>query len=214
MIEVIVVDDHPVTRLGLSLFLNSTQDINVVGEADCGRKALELVSALKPDILLLDHRLPDMSGSQVSAEVQKLDLKTRVLGISGFSDEDNIIEMLDAGAQGYILKTESLNFLQEAIESVARGENWLSPTIAKKVLTRARRDLVNHGALSQRELEVLQLLAKGYRNSQIAKTLVISRATVKNHLSNIYNRLTVSSRAEAIIWAWSHGLVAKELSEV
>ncbi len=212
MIEVIVVDDHPVTRLGLSLFLNSTQDINVVGEAECGMKALELVSALKPDILLLDHHLPDMSGAQVTAEVQKLGLKTRVLGFSGFSDEDFIIEMLDAGAQGYILKTESLNFLQEAIKAIARGETWLSPTIASMFLHRGRKKFVDNALLSHRELEVLLLLAKGCSNLQIAKSLMISRATVKNHLSKIYNILAVRSRAEAITWAWSNGFTALEIS--
>jgi DNA-binding NarL/FixJ family response regulator len=167
------------------------------------------VFTLNPDILLLDFRLPDLSGLQVTAEVQKLDLKTSVIGFSAFSNVDQIIDMLDAGAQGYVLKTESPELLIDAIRAVARGETWLSPTIANMIFTKMRRDSVNHDILSQRELEVLQLLAKGYSNLQIAQSLVISRATVKNHLTHIYNHLRVCSRAEAIAWAWSNGLIAK-----
>ena len=212
MIEVIVVDDHPTIRMGLFLLLENTHDINFLGEAECGIKALELVSALKPDILLLDYRLPDMSGQQVSAEVQKINFGTRVLGFSAYSDEEYIIEMLNAGAQGYVLKTEGPNMLLDAIRTVARGETWLSPTIANMLLNRTRRELVNQSLLSHREFEVIKLLARGDSNIQIAKSLMISRATVKNHLSNIYRNLGVGSRTEAIIWAWSNGLIEKEPS--
>ena len=118
-IEVIVVDDHPTTRMGIHELLDNTQDISVIGDAECGIKALKLVSTLKPDVLLLDFRLPDISGPQITAEVQKQGLKTRVLGFSAFSYEDYIIGMLDAGAQGYVLKTESPDMLLDAIRAVA-----------------------------------------------------------------------------------------------
>jgi two-component system, NarL family, response regulator DegU len=213
MIEVIVVDDHPTTRMGLHILLEITPGIYLVGEADCGIKALELLSKLKPDILLLDYRLPDMSGPQVSSEVQKLNLRTRVLGFSAYSDEEYIIKMLDAGAQGYVLKNEDPNMVLDAIRTVARGETWISPSISSKLLNRTRRELANHSLLSHRELEVLQLLAKGYSNLQIAESLFISKATVKNHLTNIYNSLSVGSRAEAITWAWSNALIEGEHSQ-
>jgi two-component system, NarL family, response regulator DegU len=211
MIGIIVVDDHPIIRMGINLLLENTLDINLVGEAESGTKAIELIPTLKPDILLLDYRLPDMSGSQVSAEVQKMDLRTRVLGFSAYSDEEYIIEMLDAGAQGYVLKTDGPIMLLDAIRTVARGGTWVSPVLANKVLSRVRRNLANQSTLSHRELEVFQLLAWGYSNIQIAKSLTISKATVKNHLSNIYNKLAVGSRSEAIAWAWSNSLIAKEI---
>jgi NarL family two-component system response regulator LiaR len=214
MIDVMVVDDHPVTRMGLKVLLEHTPDINFIAETELGVKALELLSTLEPDVLLLDYRLPDMSGPQVSTEIQKLNLKTRVLGFSAYSDEDNIIKMLDAGAWGYVLKTESPILLLDAIRTVSRGVTWLSPTIANILVIRTRHKPQNHSLLSHRELEVLQLLAKGYSNNQIAKSLTISGATVKNHLSNIYGNLAVRSRSEAITWAWSNGLIPRELSEV
>jgi two-component system, NarL family, response regulator LiaR len=154
-----------------------------------------------------------MPGPKVSANVQKMNLTTRVLGFSAYSDEECIFKMLDAGAQGYVLKTEGPEKLLEAIRTVARGETWVSPTVVNKLLNRSRRELVNHSLLSHREMEVIKLLANGYSNIQIAKSLVISKATVKNHLTNIYNNLGVCSRAEAITWAWSNGLMAKEISE-
>jgi DNA-binding NarL/FixJ family response regulator len=209
VIEVIVVDDHPTTRMGLYLLMENTPDINFLGEAELGFRALELLSRLMPDILLLDYRLPDMSGPEVIAEIQKMKLRTRVLGFSAYSDEEYIIKMLDAGAKGYVLKTDGPNMLLNAIRTVARGETWLNPTVSNKLLNRMKRELANHSLLSHRELEVIKLLARGYSNTQIAKSLVISRATVKNHLTNIYKTLGVCSRAEAITWAWSNGLVVK-----
>jgi NarL family two-component system response regulator LiaR len=208
-IEVIIVDDHPTIRMGISLLMEITPDVNLIGETDNGTKAIELVSTLRPDILLLDFRLPDMSGLQVTKEIQKLGLETKVLGFSAYSDEEDIIELLDAGAKGYILKTESPDMLISAIRAVASGETWLSPTIANKVLARARRNMSSNDILTHREFEVLKLLSRGYSNLEIAKSLVISSATVKNHLNNIYHNLGVCSRAEAIAWAWSNGLVAK-----
>jgi DNA-binding NarL/FixJ family response regulator len=207
MIEVIAVDDHPTTRMGLHILLEITPDIYLVGEAGCGIKALELLPTLKPDILLLDYRLPDMSSPQVSSEVQRMNLRTRVLGFSAYSYEECIIEMLDAGAKGYVLKTEGPNMLIDALMTVARGEIWISPSISSKLLNRTRRELANNSLLSHLELEVLQLLAMGYSNTKIAQSLIISRATVKNHLSHIYTNLAVSSRAEAITWAWSNGII-------
>jgi DNA-binding NarL/FixJ family response regulator len=207
MIEVIVVDDHPTMRMGLSILLEITPGIYLVGEAGCGIKALELLPILKPDILLLDYCLPDISGPQVSSEVQRMNLRTRVLAFSAYCNEEYLIKMLDAGALGYVLKTEGPDMLLDALLTVARGETWISPSISSKLLNRTRRELANSSLLSHRELEVLQLLAKGYSNIQIAKSLMISKATVKNHLSNIYNNLAVSSRAEAISWAWSIGLM-------
>jgi two-component system, NarL family, response regulator DegU len=213
MIEVIIVDDHHTTRLGLHMLLDYTPDINFAGEAEVGSQALELLSTLTPDILLLDYRMPDISGPQVIGKVQKLGLRTRILGFSGYSNENYIIEMLDAGAQGYVLKTDPPTMLIEAIRTVAKGETWLSPTIANNLLSMKRKEQVNHFPLSHRELEVLQLLAIGYSNLQIAKSLTISRATVKNHLSHIYNSLTVCSRGEAITWAWTNGLIERDLTE-
>lgn len=209
MLEVIVVDDHPITRMGLHLLLENTIDINFIGEAENGIKALELVSALNPDILLLEYRLPDIPGPRVSDEIQRLNLKTRVLCFSAYCDEEYVIKMLNSGAHGYFLKTDPPEMLLDALRAVAKGVTWLSPTIATMFQYRTRKNLENHSLLSYREFEVLQLLANGHSNLQIAKSLVISKATVKNHLTNIYRTLGVCSRGEAITWAWSNGLIAK-----
>lgn len=209
MIRVIVVDGHPIVRIGITALLENTPDIKLIGEAKSGMKALEYTEVLKPDILLLECRLPDMPGPQVCVEIQKMNIRTRVIGFSDFSDEVYIIRLVDAGAQGYVLKTENPTMLLEAIRAVAREETWFSPKITNLILNRMRNKSENRSLLTPRELEVLQLLSRGYSNIQIARSLMISTATVKNHLSSIFNRLAVNSRTEAINWAWSNDLILK-----
>jgi DNA-binding NarL/FixJ family response regulator len=206
-IRLLIVDDHPTTRLSLRIIFQEAEGIEVVGEAGSGSKALAKAAELKPDVVLLDSRLPDMPGGKVAEEIIRLGICTTVLGFSGFDDDAHVMGMLDCGAGGYILKTEGPEQVLEAVRAVAGGEPWFSPRIVERVLARAREDLSGHYALSRREMEILQLIGSGCSDSEIADRLAISMKTVRNHITNIYEKLGVHSRADAVVWAWRHKLV-------
>ena len=206
-IKVFVVEDHPATRLGLAMLLEKEDDIEVVGEAESGAEALQKISELQPDIVLLDVRLPDIPGEQVAEEIRKMGLDTKVVAFSAFADEEHVMGMLNAGALGYILKTEPPKTILEAIRTTAKQEPWLSRSAFEAVMRFRRGELPECPPLTPRELEVLQLLPQGYTNRQIAERLMITPATVKNHLTTIYSKLGVKGRAGATAWAWQHGLV-------
>lgn len=203
-IRILVIDDHPTILLGLRTLFGKARDIEVIGEARSGLEALEKVAALKPDIVILNSHLPDMPGEKVTEEIIRQGICTTVLGFSGYDDDTTVMGMLDAGAAGYILKTEEAEQVLEAVRTVADGDPWFSPRIVKKVLAQARQDISGLYALSQREMEILQLIGQGCDDDQIADRLEISRKTVRNHVTNIYDKLGVHSRADAAIWAWRH----------
>ena len=207
--RVVLADDHPALRLGLRVLLEQSSDIDVVGEASRGEEAITLVQQLQPDVLVLDCELPGMSGPEVAATLRARNTPTRILALSAFSDDDYIRSMLEAGAVGYLLKSEAAEHIVAAVRAAARGEGYFSPPIARKVaawVSGEERKAPTLGALTSREMDVLRLVARGWTNTRIAQTLDITERTVEFHLTNILRKLGVSSRVEAALWAKDRGL--------
>jgi DNA-binding NarL/FixJ family response regulator len=202
-IRVLLVDDHPIIRSGIRMLLEQAPDIVVVGETDRGDDVLSLVDRLTPDVLLLDMEMPGKSGVDVARELQASGSPVRILVLSAYDDDQYISSLLSNGAAGYLTKEEALGRIVEAVRGVARGEDgWFSRRAAAQIAALARKD--SGGSiqdLTEREEEVLEMLAQGWTNTRIANEMTVSERTVRFHLSNIYDKLGVSSRAEAIAWA-------------
>lgn len=201
-IRVLMIDDHPIVRSGIRMLLEKAGNIEVVGEADRGDDAVGLLKRLKPDVLLLDMEMPGKTGVEVAREVEAARLPVRVLALSAHDDEEYIMNLLANGAAGYLTKEEALDTIVDAVHGVANGEEgWLSRRAAARMATMTRkrqRDIID---LTDREEEVLKLVAEGWTNNRIATELTLSERTVRFHLTNIYDKLGVTSRAEAISWA-------------
>lgn len=212
MTTVIIVDDHPVVRAGMQKVLESEDHITVVAEGTTGAEALRLVERHRPDVLLLDVNLPDMSGLEVTRHLQSREVPTAILVLTIHDDRQTIFGLLESGATGYVLKDEALETLVSAVQSAARGETWLSPSVADQVVRRALNDTSSPAEprpipLTPRETEVLGLLAQGLDNGSIAKALTVTKRTIQNHVSTIYGKLGVDSRTQAALYAIRHGLV-------
>lgn len=209
MIRVLLADDHPVVRGGIRNMLEQADDISVVGEAESGAQALELVEELSPDVLLLDMEMPEVPGLEVARKLSEQEASVRIIALSAYDDDEYIFGLLDMGASGYLTKDEAPYIIVEAVRGVAHGEEgWISRRIADKMVRRRRRSLERQSAeLSPRELEVLQHVGRGETNPEIAEKLFISEGTVKNHVSHIYEKLGIRTRAEAVAWAWEHGMM-------
>jgi DNA-binding NarL/FixJ family response regulator len=208
-IRIVLADDHPVVRSGIRTMLEKAADFVVVGEASNGLDALALVEQLAPDVLLLDMEMPGMAGLDVARRLHTNGSPVRVLALSAHDDEQYIFGLLDHGASGYLTKDEAPSTIIEAIRGVAHGEDgWISRRVAGKLVQRKRMTLeAATAALSDRERDVLRLMGHGYDNIHIAETLFISEGTVKNHVTHIYSKLNLRTRAEAVAWAWQHGLI-------
>ncbi len=211
-IRIVLADDHPVVRRGIRSMLEKASDLVVVGEAGGGEEALRLVEHLAPDVLLLDMEMPDISGLEVARRLLADGSPVHVLALSAHDDEQYIFGLLDHGAAGYLTKDEAPSTIVEAVRGVARGEKgWISRRVANKLVRRKRMALeAATSALSDREREVLRLMGRGYNNTRIAETLFISEGTVKNHVTHIYDKLNLRTRAEAVAWAWQHGMMEGE----
>jgi len=209
MLTVIVVDDHPVVRAGVRMVLDAAEGINVLAEGTTGADALRLVALHHPDVLVLDVNLPDINGVEVTRRLREQGETAAILVMTVHDDSRTVFGLLENGATGYVLKDEALETLERAVRAVARGESWLSPTVARQVVKRAVGDVIAapESLLTPRELEVLRLLAQGLDNAAIAQQLVVTRRTVQNHVSNIYGKLNVASRTEAALYAIRHGLI-------
>jgi len=211
-ISVVIADDHPIVRNGIKNELSHHEDIVVIGEAVNGDESLQQALRLQPDVLLLDINMPGLRAIEVVRELRKREGKTKVLILSAYGDLEYILAMLKAGANGYMLKDEEPSTIADGITKISRGETWLSADVATKLVFNSVRNGKGIGTseLTAREKEVLRLIAKGFDNLKIADSLSISEGTVKNHVSNIYNKIGANSRAEAVAWAWQNGLVKSE----
>jgi two-component system response regulator DegU len=212
MTTVVVVDDHPVVRAGLCTVLEAADDVTVLACGHDGTDALRLVPRHRPDVLVLDVNLPDLSGLEVTRRLCARDEAPAILVLTAFDDRQTVFGLLESGAQGYVLKDEAPETLVKAVRTVARGESWLSPTVASQVVDRAtkREEAPSDpppSPLTPRETEVLCLLAQGLDNAAIADELVVTKRTVQNHVSTIYGKLNVNSRTQAALYAIRQGLV-------
>jgi DNA-binding NarL/FixJ family response regulator len=215
-INVAIVDDHPVVRAGIRAVLAATGDLIVAAEGVSGADALRLVADLRPDVLILDVNLPDINGLEVTRRLRNRGELTPIVVLTVHNDTQTVLGLLEAGATGYVLKDEALDRLAGAVRAAARGETWLSPAVAGQVVQRALSKIPEPGRpakstdlplspLTPRELEVLRLLALGLDNEAIAQRLVLTKRTVQNHISIIYDKLGVTSRTEALLYAVQHG---------
>ncbi|WP_459502839.1 response regulator [Bacillus sp. C1] len=213
-IKVLLVDDHTVVLKGLAFFLSTQEDLELVGEANNGKEALEKVGEAQPDIILMDLYMPEMDGIEATACIKKEYPNVKVLVLTSFSDQAHVLPALKAGASGYILKDVEPDQLVEAIRSAYKGNIQLHPDIASTLLSQTlppeeKQELSNiHvDVLTARENEVLQLLAKGMSNKEIASVLVITEKTVKAHVSSILSKLHLSDRTQAALYAVRNGIV-------
>ena len=209
-IRVVLADDHPVIRCGIRHLLTQAGDIEVVDEADDGARAIELAERWQPDVMLVDVEMGDMSGVEVARHLARREgRRIPLLVLSAYATDDYVAEALDAGAAGYLLKDEAEAFIRDAVRAVAGGqEGWLSRPVAAKLLELRRRQRRSAACpLGRREQEVLRQVASGRSNKQVAAALRISIHTAGNHLTNIYAKLGVHSRVEAVMWAQQNGLL-------
>ena len=211
MTTVVIIDDHPIVRAGMRAILDSAGDIDILGEGVNGADALRLVNEHDPDVLALDVSLPDMNGVAVTRTLRQQGARTAILILTVHNDPQTIFGLLESGAVGYVLKDEALETLVNAVRAAARGETWLSPAVARLVVRRAVAGSASDAtealsALTPREVEVLRLIARGLDNTAIAQELVLTKRTVQNHISNIYGKLNVASRTEAVLLAIRNGL--------
>ncbi len=213
-ISVMIVDDHEVVRKGIRAFLESTSEFKVVGEASSGQAALQLVKELIPDVVLMDLIMPGKDGIESTREIKRISPRTQVVVLTSFHEDIHIFPALKAGATSYVLKDVKMEDLAEALERAARGEVSFHPLIAERLLRSIRGEELTEellfAELTDRELEILKLIANGQTNAQIAEQLVISGYTVKGYVSNILSKLHLADRTQAAVYAWQRGIVKRE----
>ncbi len=205
-IRVVLVDDHPVVRAGIVGMLAGEPDIEVVGEAGTGRQALGVVAALRPHVVLMDLRMPDLDGVEATRALRAGEEPPRVVILTTYDTDADILRAVEAGATGYLLKDAPRQELAEAVRAAARGETVLSPLVAAKLVSRMRG--ADASALTSREIDVLGLVARGLTNGQIGRALLIAEATVKTHLLRVFTKLGVDDRTAAVTTAISLGIIA------
>lgn len=203
--RILIVEDQRIVREGIVALLEDEQQIEIVGEAANGREAIEMYTSLRPDVVLMDLQMPEIDGPEATRQICAADPQARVLVLTTYATDEFIFTALKAGACGYLLKDTSADQLVAAIHAVQRGEAQLSPQIAARLVQG-----ISHGrpeALSNREIEVLQLVANGQNNSMIADALAITPRTVKAHVQNILAKLGANNRAEAVRLALQQGII-------
>jgi NarL family two-component system response regulator LiaR len=219
VITVLVAEDHLITRQGICRLLDAESNISVIGEAGDGEEAVQMVTDMHPDVVVMDIAMPKLNGIEATRQIKLLHPATAVLILSAYDDDEYVFGLVEAGAAGYLLKTTSGEELSRAIQAVYKGEPVLDPIVARKVLNRLRfpnkvpRVARTGEHLSDREIDVIRLAAKGMSNKDIADELHLSRRTVEGNLRTIFNKLGVGSRTEAVIQAMTKGwLTLEELS--
>ncbi|MBL7165643.1 MAG: response regulator transcription factor [Dehalococcoidales bacterium] len=208
--KVLIADDHPVVREGLSAMLKKQPDIEVVGEAENGRECVEKTRKLRPDIVLMDLRMPEMDGVEAMRQIAATNPEVRFIVLTTYDNDEYIFKGIEAGARAYLLKDSPREELFKAIRAVHRGESLIQPAVAGKVLDRfaeLSRQVQAPEALSDREVEVIKLMAEGAANKEIAVSLHISESTVKTHIQTIFQKLGVSERTGAVTQAIRKGII-------
>lgn len=209
-IKILIADDHPVVREGLNSMLSREVDFKVIGEAKDGAETVNKVAELRPDVVLMDLRMPEMDGVEAMRRIRTTDPQVKFIILTTYSDDDYIFSGIEAGARAYLLKDAPREELFKAIRSVYRGESLIQPVVASKLLDRfsqLSRRTPSGEELSERELEVLCLMAKGAANKEISAELKIAQSTVKTHITNIFQKLGVNDRTEAVTQALKRGII-------
>ena len=214
--KILIADDHPLLREALCQVFSNQKDMEIVGQASNGEEAIDLASQLKPDILVMDIVMPKFDGLEASRQIKKIAPNTAILILTAYDDDNYVLGLLEAGATGYLMKSAKGQDLVEAVRAVRAGESVLHPKIIEKLLKQAMAkpaetvELKIKGLLSDREMEMLKLLATGMSNKEIAEKLCLSLRTVKAHMSNIFTKMNVASRSEALVESLKKGLLTLE----
>lgn len=213
-ITVMIVDDHEMVRHGASGYLEAQADITVVAEAETGEEAVRLARELVPDVVLMDLIMPGIGGVEATRKVKDISPRTQIIVLTSYHQDEHIFPALQAGAISYLLKDVKARELVEAIHRAAKGEAMLHPRVAARVIKQFSGGMPAGSnpftELTERELEVLRLIARGYTNQKIAEDLVITVGTVKGHVSNILSKLHLADRTQAAVYAWQEGIVRRE----
>ena len=213
-ITVIIVDDHEMVRQGASGYLEAQPDITVVAEAESGEEAIRLAREHVPDVVLMDLVMPGMDGVQATRKVKDISPRTQIIVLTSYHQDEHIFPALQAGAISYLLKDVKAKELVQAIHRAAQGEATLHPKVAARVIQEFHSGAADKSSpfsiLTEREMQVLKLIAKGHTNSRIAEELVITVGTVKGHVSNILGKLHLADRTQAAVYAWQQGIVRRK----
>ncbi|MDR7238355.1 MULTISPECIES: response regulator transcription factor [Neobacillus] len=209
MIRVVFVDDHEMVRIGVSSYLSAQPDIEVVGEADDGKKGVELALELRPDIILMDLVMKEMDGIEATRQIIEQWPEAKIIIVTSFLDDEKVYPALEAGATSYMLKTSKAGEIANAVRATYHGQSVLEPEVTGKMMVKMRQKNTHlpHEDLTTREIEILLLMAEGKTNQDIADDLFIALKTVKTHVSNILSKLNVQDRTQAVIYAFKHSLI-------
>ncbi|ARI75927.1 response regulator transcription factor [Halobacillus mangrovi] len=211
MITVLFADDHEMVRIGVSAYLSAQKDIEVIAEADDGGDAVELALEHRPDIILMDLVMEEMDGIEATKQIVEQWPEAKIIIVTSFLDDEKVYPALEAGATSYMLKTSKAEEIAKAIRATYEGQSILEPEVTGKIMTKMRKPDVKdlHEELTNREMEILMLMAEGKTNQEISDQLFIALKTVKVHVSNILGKLQVHDRTQAVIYAFKHDLVKK-----
>ncbi|AMG19971.1 LuxR family transcriptional regulator [Staphylococcus saprophyticus] len=206
-IKVLFVDDHEMVRIGISSYLSTQSDIDVIGEGKSGKDAIEKAHELKPDLILMDLLMDDMDGVEATEQVKKDLPNIKVVMLTSYIEDNEVYRALDSGVDSYILKTTSASDIAEAIRKTYNNESVFEAEVLVKMRNRMKQRAELYEMLTEREMEILLLIAKGYSNQEIASASHITIKTVKTHVSNILSKLEVQDRTQAVIYAFQHNLI-------
>lgn len=209
MIKILIADDHEMVRIGVSAYLSAQPDMIVVGEAENGEEAVKKALELKPDIILMDNVMPIMTGAEATAQILAQWPTAKIMMVTSFLDDDKVYPALEAGAVSYLLKTSNAKQIADAIRKTIQGQTVLEPEVTTKMISKMRSNATTlpHEQLTEREMEILLLVAQGKANQDIADELFIAVKTVKTHISNMLAKLEVQDRTQAAVYAFQNGLV-------
>jgi len=213
-IRILLVDDHKIVRQGVRAFFDAHEGIDVIGEAGSGAEAVKMVEERVPDVVLMDLIMPGMDGVEATRLAKDISPRTQIVVLTSYHDDEHIFPALQAGALSYILKDVEMDELADAVFKASRGEATLHPQIASRVIQELHGRKVTENTLgvelTKREMEILKMIAQGMSNSDIAEKFIISKYTVKGHVSNILSKLHLADRTQAAVYAWQKGVVRRE----